>query len=58
MANAEEEYNASKIVVLEGVQGVRKRPAMYIGSTGSSGVLHLLFELIDNAVDEAMAGYC
>lgn len=53
-----EEYNASKIVVLEGVQGVRKRPAMYIGSTGSGGVLHLLFELIDNAVDEAMAGYC
>ncbi|MGC8699552.1 MAG: DNA topoisomerase (ATP-hydrolyzing) subunit B [Candidatus Micrarchaeia archaeon] len=53
-----DEYNASKIVVLEGVQGVRKRPAMYIGSTGSSGVLHLLFELIDNAVDEAMAGYC
>ena len=58
MANAEEEYNASKIVVLEGVQGVRKRPAMYIGSTGSGGVLHLLFELIDNAIDEAMAGYC
>ena len=58
MDGEKEEYNASKIVVLEGVQGVRKRPAMYIGSTGSSGVLHLLFELIDNAVDEAMAGYC
>ena len=52
-----EEYNASKIVVLEGPQGIRKRPAMYIGSTGSSGVLHLLFEVIDNAVDEAMGGY-
>ncbi|MGC9010784.1 MAG: DNA gyrase/topoisomerase IV subunit B [Candidatus Micrarchaeia archaeon] len=58
MAENKEEYNASKIIVLEGVQGIRKRPAMYIGSTGSSGVLHLLFELIDNAVDEAMAGYC
>ena len=51
------EYNASKILVLEGPQGIRKRPAMYIGSTGSSGVLHLLFEVIDNAVDEALAGY-
>jgi len=58
MVNDSEEYNASKIIVLEGVQGVRKRPAMYIGSTGSSGVLHLLFEVIDNAVDEAIAGYC
>ncbi|MGC8662294.1 MAG: DNA gyrase/topoisomerase IV subunit B [Candidatus Micrarchaeia archaeon] len=58
MVEIKDEYNASKIVVLEGVQGVRKRPAMYIGSTGPSGVLHLLFELVDNAVDEAMAGYC
>ncbi len=59
MADLEEsnEYNASKIVVLEGPQGIRKRPAMYIGSTGTSGVLHLLFEVIDNAVDEALAGY-
>ncbi|MGC8676510.1 MAG: ATP-binding protein, partial [Candidatus Micrarchaeia archaeon] len=54
---AASEYNASKIIVLEGPQGIRKRPAMYIGSTGSSGVLHLLFEVIDNAVDEALAGY-
>ncbi len=52
------EYDASKIVVLEGPQGIRKRPAMYIGSTSSHGVVHLLFEVIDNAVDEAMAGYC
>ncbi|MDE1824428.1 MAG: DNA gyrase subunit B [Candidatus Micrarchaeota archaeon] len=51
-------YNASKIVVLEGPQGIRKRPAMYIGSTGPSGVLHLLYEVVDNAVDEAIAGYC
>ena len=58
MEGIEDEYNASKIVVLEGPLGVRKRPAMYIGSTGPSGVLHLLFEALDNAVDEAMAGYC
>ncbi|MCL4375276.1 DNA topoisomerase (ATP-hydrolyzing) subunit B [Candidatus Marsarchaeota archaeon] len=58
MSLENEEYNASKIIVLEGSLGVRKRPAMYIGSTGSAGVLHLLFEVIDNAVDEALAGYC
>ncbi|MEM3791291.1 MAG: DNA gyrase subunit B [Candidatus Micrarchaeaceae archaeon] len=51
------EYDASKIVVLEGPAGIRKRPAMYIGSTGSSGVLHLLYEIIDNSVDEYLAGY-
>jgi DNA gyrase subunit B (EC 5.99.1.3) len=50
-------YDASKIIVLEGTQGVRKRPAMYIGSTGTSGVLHLLLEVIDNSVDEALAGF-
>jgi len=55
--NEEEEYNASKIIVLEGTQGVRKRPAMYIGTTGSNGVLHLLFEVLDNSIDEALAGY-
>lgn len=52
------EYNASKIIVLESAQGIRKRPAMYIGTTGAQGVLHLLYEVIDNAVDEAIAGYC
>ncbi len=52
------EYEASNIIVLEGPQGIRKRPAMYIGSTSSQGVLHLLFEVIDNAVDEALAGFC
>ncbi len=58
MSEQNEDYNASKIVVLEGAQGIRKRPAMYIGSTGPAGVLHLLYEVVDNAVDEAIAGYC
>ncbi len=58
MENSGDEYNASKIVVLEGVQGIRKRPAMYIGSTSTYGVVHLLFEALDNAIDEALAGYC
>ncbi|MHB1829938.1 MAG: DNA gyrase/topoisomerase IV subunit B [Candidatus Micrarchaeaceae archaeon] len=51
-------YNASKIIVLEGVQGIRKRPGMYIGSTGAAGMLHLLYEVIDNSVDESAAGFC
>ncbi len=58
MASENDEYNSSKIIVLEGPQGIRKRPAMYIGTTGSTGVVHLLFEVIDNSVDEALAGYC
>jgi DNA gyrase subunit B len=57
MQEGQDEYNASKIVVLEGTQGIRKRPAMYIGTTSSSGALHLLFEVLDNSVDEALAGY-
>ena len=55
---ADNDYDASKIVVLEGAQGIRKRPAMYIGSTGPAGALHLLYEVVDNSVDEAMAGFC
>lgn len=55
---SEDSYSAKDIVVLSGTMGVRKRPAMYIGSTGSAGMLHLLYELVDNAVDEAVAGYC
>lgn len=52
------DYSAKDIVVLTGAQGIRKRPGMYIGSTGSSGFTHLLYEVIDNSVDEATAGYC
>ncbi len=58
MVSDSDEYNASKIIVLEGAQGIRKRPAMYIGSTGALGTLHLLYEIIDNSVDEALAGFC